>query len=472
MTRVAAVDIGATSGRVMLAELTDDGPTLHEVRRFPNQPRQEGDRWVWDVSALRDEIQAGVLAAHAMGAQSVGIDTWAVDYGVVRDGALVGPVGAYRDPRHVAGVDLVDRRIAWSSLYGITGIQRMPINTVYQIATDDPQRLVAGSTFLMVPDLLAWMLTGAMATDVTNASSTGMVDPRTRQWSRVVLDALGLEPSCFLATDEPGSIRGAFAGMDDLPLIGVATHDTASAFAGAPLVDRDSSLVCSLGTWALVGAEAVGAVPGEQAQARNITHELGVDGTVRLLRNVCGMWLLEECRRTWAQRDGNEPDVPSLLRAAADAPAFAAVFDVDAADLAAPGQGPHTIEPHLVGSWDGGRGSMVRAILESLVARIALRAHEITELLGGPRSTMHVVGGASRMDMVMQWLADATGMRVVAGPVEATALGNAMVQWRTLGAVDGLAQARAAVARLPEIRSFEPVGNHAAWQEFAGRLTV
>lgn len=472
MTKVAAVDIGATSGRVMLAELTADGPALQEVRRFANQPRQHDGRWAWDISALRDEVRAGVLAARDLGAVSVGIDTWAVDYGVVREGMLVGPVGAYRDPRHAAGIGVVDARISWSDLYAITGIQRMPINTIYQIATDDPQRLTEGSTFLMVPDLLAWMFTGTMAADVTNASSTGMVDPRTRQWSATVLRALGLDQACFPATDEPGTVRGAFDGLSDLPLIGVATHDTASAFVGAPIENRDTALILSLGTWALIGAEAVDAVPDARAQACNVTHELGVDGTVRLLRNVCGMWLLEECRRYWGRQDGAEPDVPSLLRAAADAPAFAAAFDVDAPDLAAPGQGPHTIERHLVGAWDGSRGAVVRAILESMVARIAVRAQEIAGLLGGQRGTLHVVGGASRMDMVMQWLADATAMRVVAGPVEATALGNAVVQWQALGAVGGLAQARAAIATLPEIRAFEPVGNHASWQEFAGRLTA
>lgn len=472
MTKVAAVDIGATSGRVMLAGLTDTGPTLQEVRRFPNQPREQNGRWAWDIGALRDEVRAGTLAARDLGAMSLGIDTWAVDYGVVRDGTIIGPVGAYRDPRHAAGIGIVDARIDWSVLYAATGIQRMPINTIYQIAMDDPQRLTAGSTFLMVPDLLTWIFTGAMATDVTNASSTGMVDPRTRQWSDAVLDALGVDRACFLATDEPGTIRGAFDGLSDLPLIGVATHDTASAFAGAPIEDRDTALILSLGTWALIGAETVDAVPDARAEALNVTHELGVDGTVRLLRNVCGMWLLEECRRHWAAQDGFEPDVPLLLRAAADAPAFAAAFDVDAPGLAAPGQGPHTIERHLVGAWDGSRGAVVRAILESMVARIAVRAHEIAGLLGGRRATLHVVGGASRMDMVMQWLADATGMRVVAGPVEATALGNAAVQWRALGAVSGLAQARAAIATLPEIRVFEPVGNHASWQEFAGRLTA
>ena len=338
------------------------------------------------------------------------------------------------------------------------------------IAADDPQRLVAGSTFLMVPDLLAYLATGCIATDVTNASSTGLVDPRTRTWAPAVFEALGLEPSCFLDPDEPGGVRGESAG--GLPLIGVATHDTASAFAGAPLRDRRDALILSLGTWALIGAEVVGAVPDDRARVLNVTHELGIDGTVRLLRNVSGMWLFEECRRAWAQEDGSEPDVPTLLHAAAAAPPFAAILDVDAPELISPGQGPHTIEPHLVGRWDGSRGSIVRVILESVVARIAERAAQIDELLGVQRQVLHVVGGASRNGMVMQWLADATGKRVLAGPVEATALGNAAVQWRTLGVVSSLDEARLLISGMPEIRAFEPAADQGAWQAYRSRLDM
>jgi rhamnulokinase len=472
MSTVAAVDIGATSGRVMVASLTDAGPVLNEAARFPNHPHQSSGRWAWDIDALHREVTAGVARAAQLGARAWGIDTWAVDYGVLRSGSLVGPVRAYRDPGHEAGMAIVDARIPWSELYRITGIQRMPINTVYQIAADDPQRLIAGATFLMVPDLLAHLATGCLATDVTNASSTGLVDPRTRQWAPAVIEALGLERTCFLDTDEPGQVRGETGSVGGLPLIGVATHDTASAFAGAPVRDREQALILSLGTWALIGAEVVGAVPDDRARAMNVTHELGVDGTVRLLRNVSGMWLLEECRRAWTRADGVEPDIPALLSAAAEAAAFAAILDVDAADLAAPGQDPSTVERHLVGQWDGSRGSVVRVILESVVARIAQRVRQIDELLGGERPILHVVGGASRMDMVMQWLADATGKQVLAGPVEATALGNAAVQWRTLGAVSSLDEARSLIAGLPEIRAFEPIGNHASWQEYGSRLTA
>jgi len=474
MTKVAAVDIGATSGRVVLAELGPDGPRLDVVARFPNVLRQSADAWSWDIDALYASMLNGLAQSVEAGAASWGIDTWAIDYGVVRDGALVGPVRAHRDPRHERGIGVVRSALTWERQYDITGIQHMPINTIYQVAADDPQRITEGTTFLMVPDLLSYWATGVTATDITNASSTGMVDVRTRQWSPVVLAALGVPGSAFLPPDEPGAVRGPAtdARLRGLPLIAVATHDTASAFVGTPLADRDSALVLSLGTWALIGAEAVGIEPTPESMALNVTHELGVDSTVRFLRNVSGMWLLEECRRAWAATDGTEPSVPELLAAAERAPAFAAVFDVDAPDLTQPGQSQETICPHVIGNWDGSRGAVVRTILESLVVRLAERATEIESLLGRPRPVLHVVGGASRMTLLMQWLADATGKTVVAGPVEATALGNAVLQWRTMGAVADLAEARMLVASMPEITTYEPRGDRRPWTDLADRLAT
>lgn len=472
MTTVAAVDIGATSGRVMTVALAGDSVQVTESARFANQPTLRAGRWVWDTAALSGSVAEGLRQAVRSGVQSWGIDTWALDYGVVRAGRLIGDVRCYRDPQHAAGVPMVEAAIDWDDLYDITGIQFMPINTVYQLAAEGPGRLADGGTILMVPDLLSSWATGVHATDLTNASTTGMVDVRTRDWSPRVLGALGLPRAAFLPPEEPGAVRGETRqpGLMGLPLIGVATHDTASAFVGAPIGDRDAALVLSLGTWALIGAEVVGAVPSPQARAINVTHELGVDGTVRVLRNVAGMWLLEECRRSWTRQDAAEPRVDALVAAALASPRGAAVLDVDHPGLAAPGQSPGTIEPHLVGRWDGSRGAMVRALLESLVVRLAERAEQIESLLGTPRRTIHVVGGASRIAPLMQWLADATGKRVVAGPVEATALGNAAVQWRTLGAVASLAEARSRIAVMPEIATYQPTADTAFWGGLAARL--
>lgn len=474
-TPVAAVDIGASSGRVVVAELGTGGISLREIARFPNGPVEREGRWVWDARALFAHMMDGLAAAVPLGVRSFGIDTWAVDYGIVDpSGALIGPVVAYRDPRHAVGIDRVRARLPWEEQYAITGIQDLVINTIYQLAGEDPLRLTEGTTFAMVPDLLGFWATGTMATDVTNASSTGLVDPRTRTWSDALIAAIGAPRSAFLTPDEPGQVRGEAldARCDRLALIGVATHDTASAFAGAPIVDRDRALIISLGTWALIGYESIDAVPGPDSLALNVTHELGVDRTVRVLRNVSGMWLLEECRRVWGEQDGTAPAVPDLVAAMLQAPAFAAGFDIDDPGLTAPGQSPDTIAPRLVGAWDGSRGAVVRAILESLVVRLAQRAAELERLGGRPRNVINVVGGASRIAPLMQWLADATGRDVVAGPAEATAMGNAAVQWQARGVLAGLAEARALIGALPEVRTYRPQGDRAAWQAFAERLSA
>lgn len=474
-TPVAAVDIGASSGRVVVAELGADGIALREIARFPNGPVEHEGRWVWDARALFAHMMDGLAAAVPLGVRSFGIDTWAVDYGVVdASGALIGPVVAYRDPRHMIGVERMRARLPWTDQYAISGIQDLVINTIYQLAGEDPLRLTEGTTFTMVPDLLGFWATGTMATDVTNASSTGLVDPRTRTWSDALIAAIGAPRSAFLTPDEPGHVRGEAldARCERLELIGVATHDTASAFAGAPIVDRDRALIISLGTWALIGYESTDAVPGPDSLALNITHELGVDRTVRVLRNVSGMWLLEECRRVWGEHDGTAPTTPDLVSAMLQAPAFAAGFDVDDPGLTAPGQSPDTIATRLVGSWDGSRGAVVRALLESLVVRLAQRADELERLGGRPREVINVVGGASRIAPLMQWLADATGKEVVAGPAEATAIGNAAVQWQSRGVLAGLAEARALIGALPEVRTYRPRGDRAAWQAFAERIAA
>lgn len=472
MATVAAVDLGATSGRVVLADYRDGAVSLNEITRFPNHPQQVAGRWVWDAESLLAETITGLEVAVARGAASFGIDTWGVDYGVIRDGVPLGPVRAYRDPVNEQGVGIVEARIPWHRLYALCGIQRMSINTIYQVAVDDPQRLVEGTTFLPIPDLIAYRITGVAGTDVTHASTSSMVATGSRGWSVEVLDALGVPRAAFLEPDEPGTLRGP-AHIDSLrgiPHISVGAHDTASAYAGTPIVDRDRALVLSLGTWALIGAECVDVLPTDAARELNVTHELGVDGTVRVLRNVTGMWLLEECRRAWGELDGEAPAVMDLIDAATRAPAFAGILDVDTPQLGAPGQSPETLAPHIRGSWDGSRGGLTRILLESLVVRVAERARQISGLLGGPRDVLHVVGGASRITPVMQWLADATDMRVIAGPTEATALGNAIMQWRALGVVSSLDEARRAIAGLPEIREFTPSGDSEAWRRYAARL--
>ena len=472
MFPVAAVDIGAGSGRVVLCDLAGGVPSLTEVTRFANGPSQVDGRWTWDVESLYRSVVDGLAHAVTLGAGSCGIDTWAIDYGVVDHlGSLIGPVIAYRDDRHALGVDRARTVLPWERHYAITGIQHLQFNTAYQLAVDD--RLRDDTSLLLVPDLLSFWLTGVRACDVTNASTTALVDPRMRAWSPEILFTLVLPMGAFLPLDEPGSVRGPCldARLRGLPLVGVATHDTASAFAGTPIDDRNHALILSLGTWALIGFEAQRAVPGPESMALNVTHELGIDGTIRVLCNVSGMWLIDECRRAWAAEDGVDPVVHSLLAAAAESAPFVAGFDIDDPSLVAPGQSPETIRQVLVGELDGSRGSIIRTILESLVVRLAQRAEGLDQLSTEPRSVIHVVGGGSRIEILMQWLADATGKRVVAGPVEATAIGNAVVQWISTGAVASLGEARSLIAAMPEIREYHPAGSRQQWLDFAHRIT-
>jgi len=473
MSLIAAVDIGASSGRVLTAHLESDVPVTHEIHRFHNGPKPWRDRWIWPIEDLMIEIEHGLAASANQGARSCGIDTWAVDYAVIEpNGSNVGPVYAYRDAHHVKGIERVRKRLSWTEQYRITGIQDMPINTIYQIAAEEPSRVRPGNRMLLVPDFLTFHLTGVVGSEVTNASTTALLNPRTRKWAPEVLTPLNI-PSEFLSeVHEPGQIigRSRAEGTQDLTVISVATHDTASAFAGTPITDRDDAMVVSLGTWALVGYETIRADPSGQTADINLTHELGVEGTVRCLRNVTGMWLFEECRRSWESSDGTPSDPELLLHAAIDAPAFQAILDVDEPALSTPGQSAESILQRLSGRVPESRPGLVRALLESLVAKLSAQIVSIERMSGRNRSVIHVVGGASRLQFLMQWLADATGKEVVAGPVEATSLGNAAVQWCVLGDFADMTEARSAISRMAEIRRFTPTGDRDNWREYAGRL--
>jgi rhamnulokinase len=347
----------------------------------------------------------------------------------------------------------------------------MSINTIYQLAAEHAARLSDDTVLLHVPDLIGYWATGVLANDVTQASTSSLVDVRTRQWSPSVLHALGFPASNFLPLSEPGTIRGESLDprLGRMVLVGAPTHDTASAFVGTPLIDPDQALILSLGTWALIGVEAIGIVPTEAARELNLTHELGADGTVRFLSNLQGMWLLEECRRWWAQQDGVSPDLADLMEAARISTAWKFALDSEAPELAEPGQSPITLAQWItttgeVSDWYSDRGAVVRSILEAIVVRVAQRAREIEAVLGSPRHTLHVVGGGSRIPMLMQWLADATGKEVIAGPVEAAAVGNAVIQWQAHGQLSGVEQGRTLIRQMPEIRRYYPENSSEPWR--------
>ncbi|MEU5716139.1 rhamnulokinase family protein [Streptomyces sp. NPDC020403] len=480
----AAVDLGATSGRVMTAAVGPDTLALTEAHRFANTPVRLPDGLRWDVLALYQGIIDGLRTAARGGPlTSVGVDTWAVDYGLLdAEGALLGIPFHYRDGRNAAAAEKILAGIGTQELYGVSGLQHLPFNTLFQLAAHrSTAQWAAARTLLLMPDLLVYWLTGTVGAEVTNASTTGLLDARSGTWSDALIERLGLERSLFPPLREPGGRAGTLlphvaelTGLPaDTPVTTVASHDTASAVAAVPAVEPGFAYVSS-GTWSLAGLELDAPVLTEESRAANFTNERGVDGTVRYLRNIMGMWLLEECRRTW-ERNGVSPSLTALLADAARARPFASVVDPDDPVFLAPGDMPSRIDEALTRTGQplpDGPGGYVRCVLESLALAHRRTLREAARLAGRKVTRVHLVGGGSRNELLCQWTADATGMPVTAGPAEATALGNVLLQARAHGLVGGLADMRRLVARTQELRHYSPRGNESAWDRAADRLTA
>ncbi|GAA5190804.1 rhamnulokinase family protein [Rugosimonospora acidiphila] len=461
--RYAAVDLGAASGRVMIGEVGAGRLELTEAHRFPNEPVRLPDGLHWDILRLYRELLAG-LRHCGDGLASVGIDSWAVDYGLLDErGALLGLPYHYRDPRTEA-VAVPD-----PERYAVTGTQHLPINTIYQLLAEPPSRLAAARRLLLVPDLLGYWLTGQTGAERTNASTTGLFDARAGRWAGSLIDRLGLRPELFPELREPGSAIGTLlphTGLD-LPLVAVASHDTASAVVAVPASVPNFAYI-STGTWSLVGVELPAPVLSPDSRDANFTNELGVDNTIRYLRNVMGLWLLQECQRGW-----HEPDTGALLAAAASAAPFGSLIDPDDPSFLAPGDMPSRIDAYCARTdqpTPAGRPGYVRCIMESLALghRAALRA--AARLSGRTVEVVHLIGGGARNDLLCQLTADACGLPVVAGPIEATALGNVLIQARADGGPADLPAMRGLVAATQPLRHFEPRGDSGAWDKAAARI--
>ncbi|MFB7209350.1 rhamnulokinase family protein [Streptomyces sp. NPDC056255] len=478
----AAVDLGATSGRVITGLAGPEKLRLTEAHRFPNVPVRLPDGLRWDVLALYQGMLDGLRTAVRSGpVASIGIDTWAVDYGLLdADGSLLGLPFHYRDSRNGRAAEQVLAVCGAEELYAVGGLQHLPFNTVFQLAAHRASaQWGAARTMLLMPDLLTHWLTGSVGAEITNASTTGLLDASAGGWSEALIGRLGLERSMFPPLREPGDPAGTilshvveYTGLPaGTPVTAVASHDTASAVAAVPATGPGFAYV-SCGTWSLAGLELPAPVLTEESRAANFTNERGVDGTVRYLRNIMGMWLLEECRRTWDRR-GEDPGLPALLEAAARARPFAAVIDPDDEAFLAPGDMPSRIDAHLVRTGQvppDSPGGHVRCVLESLALAHRRTLWEAARLAGREPSRIHVVGGGSRNELLCQWTADATGLPVTAGPAEATALGNILVQARVRGLVGDLTHMRQLVARTQELRHYAPQGDRRAWDRAAARL--
>jgi len=473
----AAVDIGASSGRVILGRIPDGtsdegGVQLEVVHRFPNGVVEFDGGLRWDFNALFAEVLEGLRAAATVAAvqgeqvASIGIDTWAVDYGLVdTDGNLVAQPFSYRDDRSRAAVEPVHRKLDPARLYATTGLQFLQFNTIYQL-TSEPD--LDGVQALLIPDLIAFLLTGQRRAEATNASTTGLFDAVAGEWATAFLTALGLPKDLFPPLIQPGETVGtllpAIAARAGLPqetrVVAVGSHDTASAVAAVPATaEAEDFAYISSGTWSLVGLELKRPVLTEASREANFTNERGVDGTIRYLRNMGGLWLLSECQRTWAA-EGFRPELPALLQAAAALPPGGPQINPDDAYFIAPDNMPERIRSAARRTGEvlsSHPAAITRCIMDSLAAGYARTIRDAERLADRSVEVVHVVGGGSQNRLLCQLTADATGRKVVAGPVEATALGNVLVQARAAGSVDGgLEELRALVAASSPLQVFVP----------------
>jgi rhamnulokinase len=440
----------------MIAAFDRGGIELREVHRFPNRPVQVQGTLHWDVLALWSGVVDGLrIAAGQVGSlDGIAVDSWAVDYALIdADGKLLGNPVHYRDGRTEGVADAVAELISPEELYAVTGVQRLPFNTIYQfVATRGTSAMRNAVTALMIPDLFAYWLTGDRVGEITNASTTGLFDVRARSWSADLLKRLDLRADLLPDVREPGERIGelqksaaAECGLGAVPVWTVGSHDTASAVLGVPAGD-DRFAYISCGTWSLVGVELGAPVTTEAARAANFSNELGVDGTVRFLRNVMGLWLLQECGRTWAGA-GPSVDLTALLAAAADLPGGRSVIDPDRPEFLPPGDMPTRLQAECRRTGQPipeTPAEITRCILDSLAAAYRRTVREAAQLSGAAVDVVHLVGGGAQNALLCQLTADACELPVVAGPVEAAAYGNVLVQARAAGVVSGnLADLRA-----------------------------
>ena len=470
---VAAVDLGASSGRVMVGRVGPNTLELEEAYRFPNDPVALPDGLHWDILRLYHEIIEGLRRAVRMAPSiaSVAVDGWGVDYGLLDTGGrLLGNPYHYRDSRTARGVEKVHGIVPQERLYGRTGTQFMPINTVYQLAAaQGTAELHEAARLLLVPDMIGYWLAGGEHAEATNVSTTGLFDPVAGSWAMDIVEALGLPaailPPLVHAGDSLGPIRPQVIADTGLPdgavLTAVGSHDTASAVVGVP-ADGERFAYISCGTWALVGVELGAPILGEASQQANFTNELGVDGRVRYLRNVMGLWLLQESVRAW-ERESGSVDFVALLAAAAELPRGGSVIDVDAPDFLPPGNMPARIASHCRATGrpvPSSRPAVARCILDSLAGAFARAIADARRLSGLDIAAIHIVGGGSRNELLCQLTADACGVPVIAGPVEATAIGNVLVQARAQGLIRGdLATLRSIIRATQPLRHYEPAAD-------------
>jgi rhamnulokinase len=484
MAVMAAVDLGAQSGRVAVGRFDGSQLTVSEAHRFVNQPLDVGGTLRWDIGGLYREAIDGLRAASRdTTVDSVAVDAWAVDFGLLdAAGDLIENPVHYRDARRASAAQNVLAQVPARELYERTGIQLLTINSIFELAAmaaeDDPA-LAAADALLLVPDLFHHWLCGSTTSEFTNATTTQCLDAATASWAADLLERLGIPTRIFPDVVAPGTPLGALTaeaqaatGLESATVVAVATHDTGSAVAAVPF-NRKGSIFLSVGTWSLVGVELDEPLINDATFAANLTNEGGVAGTFRLLRNVTGLWLLDECRRSWAGQ-GQEHTFDELVELARTAPPLRAFVDPNAEVFLEPGDMPsrirqfcrqtHQPEPTSV-------GETARCILESLALKHAETVDLLRDVTGSDPAELHVVGGGARNELLCAWTAEATGLPLLAGPEEATILGNLLVQAMALGEIGSLDEARDVVRASFAPTTYDPEQG-AEWLEARERFAL
>ncbi|MEC0202936.1 rhamnulokinase [Paenibacillus lautus] len=478
---VLAFDLGASSGRAMLGQLNSRTIDVTEIHRFPNDPVRIGDRFQWDILRIYHEMKQGLLrlkGQHTL-PSSIGIDTWAVDFGLLdRSGELLMNPYHYRDTGTDGMMEQVFRDVPPSEIFDRTGIQFLSFNTIYQLASlqrQKPYLLQEAERFLMIPDLLRYFFTGEMANEFTNATTTQLYNPLSASWDDLLLKSLNIPHKLFQPVVSPGTQAGSLRssvteelGIPPIPLYTVAEHDTASAVVAVPALERSFAYL-SCGTWSLMGTEVDQPVIHERARELNFTNEGGAYGTYRLLKNIMGLWILQECQRTWG-REGLSYSYPELVNMADAAPAFACFMDPDDPVFLPAGDMPKRVMEYAARtnqSVPQGVGALVRCIMESLAMQYRYVLELTEELSGRKFQGLHMVGGGIHNETLCQWTANAIGKPVWAGPAEGSAIGNMVVQWIAQGELSDIWEARAVIRESFPVKTYEPK-DAPLWEEAYG----
>jgi len=475
-----ALDLGAESGRAILARLHSGVLTTQEIHRFKNEPVEYGGSLHWDVTRLWWEVRKVLLGLEEMELAGIGVDAWGVDYALLGErGELLQNPYHYRDARTNGVMQDVFRKVAKEEIYSATGIQFMPINTLYQLyaaVRDTPALLKAAERLVMIPDLVHYWLTGNAVCEFTNATTTQLVNPATRTWATELMRRLELPTHLLAEIVEPGTQVGTLlpsisrnSALSATRVIAPATHDTGSAVAA--ISARDGTAFLSSGTWSLLGTELDAPVISPEALRHNFTNEGGVNGTTRLLKNVMGLWMLQCCRQSWTAQ-GQSCDHLELMELAAREDSFRCLVDPDHASFLRPSDMPAAIDQFCAKTHQPSPksvGGYVRAILESLAFKYRLVLHNLEQLIGRRIHQIRVIGGGSKNRLLNQMTADATGRKLLAGPAEATALGNVAIQILATGGASSLKEVRQIIDRSYPVEGFEPLDT-VKWDRHADRF--